>query len=150
MPQASQTFAQSFQGRVLGKALIANLILFAVFWALGAWWWWFAFWALPLLTWYQLVLRVRNIAEHGAVEFSDNPLRNVRTTYAGPVMRLFLAPYYVNYHLEHHLVMHMPCFNLPKLHALMIEKGHGDQMEVGRSYWDVLKLATSRPEAQAA
>lgn len=91
---------------------------------------------------------MRNIAEHGAVEFSENPLRNVRTTHAGPVMRLFLAPYYVNYHLEHHLVMHMPCFNLPKLHNLMVEKGFNDQMEVGRSYWDVLRLATSRPESQ--
>lgn len=148
VPQASQTFAQSFQGTVLGKALIANLVLFAILWAVGAWWWWFAFWALPLLTWYQLVLRVRNIAEHGAVEFSDNPLRNVRTTYAGPVLRLFLAPYYVNYHLEHHLVMHMPCFSLPKLHQLMIEKGYGDKMEVGRSYWDVLRTATSRPEPE--
>lgn len=150
VPQASQTFAQSFQGTVLGKALLANVILFAVFWIVGAWWWWFAFWALPLLTWYQLVLRVRNIAEHGAVEFSENPLRNVRTTYAGPVLRLFLAPYYVNYHLEHHLVMHMPCFNLPRLHNLMIERGFGGEMEVGRSYWDVLRTATSRPESQPA
>jgi fatty acid desaturase len=148
VPQASQTFAQSFQGRVLGKALIANLIIFSVMWAVGAWWWWFAFWALPLLTWYQLVLRVRNIAEHGAVEFSENALRNVRTTYAGPVLRLFLAPYYVNYHLEHHLVMHMPCFKLRKLHNLMIEKGFGGRMELGQSYWDVLKIATSRPESK--
>ncbi len=77
-------------------------------------------------------------------------MRNVRTTYAGPLLRLFLAPYYVNYHLEHHLVMHMPCYNLPKLHNLMIEKGFGDQMQVGGSYWDVLRTATSRPEPSAA
>ncbi len=146
-PQASQTFAQSFQSTVLGKALFANAVLFTILWAVGAWWWWFAFWALPLLTWYQLVLRVRNIAEHGVVEFSDNPLRNVRTTYAGPLLRLFLAPYYVNYHLEHHLVMHMPCYNLPSLHKLMIEKGYESEMEVGASYWDVLKKATARPES---
>ncbi|MEM7269077.1 MAG: fatty acid desaturase family protein [Pseudomonadota bacterium] len=137
VPQASQTFAQSFQGTVLGRALLANVVVFGVMWMVGDWWWWFAFWALPLLTWYQLVLRIRNIAEHGAVEFSENALRNVRTTYAGPLMRLFLAPYYVNYHLEHHLVMHMPAHNLPKLHKLMLEKGHGREMEIGRTYWDV-------------
>ncbi len=114
-------------------------------WAFGAWWWWFAFWALPLLTWYQLVLRVRNIAEHGVVEFSENPLRNVRTTKAGPLMRLLLAPYWVNFHLEHHLVMHVPCRNLSKLHRLMLEKGHGPDMEIAQNYWDVLTRAASKP-----
>lgn len=141
----SQELAQAFAGPVLGCALIANAVIFAAMWAVGAWWWWFAFWMLPLLTWFQLVLRVRNIAEHGAVEFSDDPLRNVRTTHAGPLMRLLLAPYWVNYHLEHHLVMHLPCHNLPKLHALMLAKGHGAQMEIRASYWDVLRIAASRP-----
>ncbi len=140
----SQDLAQAFSGPVLGRALVANVLLFAAMWAAGAWWWWFAFWLLPLLTWFQLVLRVRNIAEHGAVEFSDDPLRNVRTTKAGWLLRLLLAPYWVNYHLEHHLVMHVPCRNLPRLHALMLEKGHGQRMEIGRSYWQVLRLASSR------
>lgn len=142
---SSQDLAQAFAGPVLGRALIANAVIFAVMWAVGDWWWWLAFWALPLLTWFQLVLRVRNIAEHGAVEKSDDPLRNVRTTLAGPIMRLTLAPYWVNYHLEHHLVMHIPCHSLPKVHALMLEKGHGARMQMGRNYWDVLKVAASRP-----
>lgn len=136
--------AQAFAGPVLGQAMLVNLVIFAVMWAVGAWWWWLAFWMLPLLTWYQLVLRVRNIAEHGVVEFSSDPRRNVRTTKAGPIMRLFLAPYYVNYHLEHHLIMHVPCRHLPRLHRLMLAKGHGDDMRIGRNYWDVLKLAASR------
>lgn len=142
---SSQDLSQAFAGSALLRALIVNLAIFAAMWTVGAWWWWFAFWALPLLTWFQLVLRVRNIAEHGAVEFSDNPLRNVRTTKAGFLTSLILAPYWVNYHLEHHLIMHVPCHNLPKLHALMLEKGHGGQMEIGRSYWDVLRTASARP-----
>ncbi len=141
---SSQDLAQAFAGPVLGRALIANLVIFALMWAFGAWWWWFAFWALPLLTWFQLVLRVRNIAEHGVVETCDDPLRNVRTTKAGPLMRLLLAPYYVNYHLEHHLVMHVPCHRLPKLHAMMIERGHGAKMQIGQSYWQVMRLAASK------
>ena len=140
----NQDLAQAFSGSVLGRAAIANITIFVVMWAFGAWWWWFLFWLLPLLTWFQLVLRVRNIAEHGVVEFSDDPLRNVRTTKAGLIMRLFLAPYWVNYHLEHHLIMHVPCRHLPKVHALMLEKGYGEQMRIGSSYWDVLKRATSR------
>ncbi|MEM7523373.1 MAG: fatty acid desaturase family protein [Pseudomonadota bacterium] len=143
----SQDLSQAFAGSSLAKSLFANAALFAILWAVGAWWWWLAFWAAPLLTWFQLVLRVRNIAEHGAVEFSDDPFRNVRTTRAGPLMSLILAPYWVNYHLEHHMVMHVPCRSLPKMHALLIEKGHGPRMEIGRSYWDVLRIASSRPAA---
>jgi fatty acid desaturase len=141
---SSQDLAQAFSGPVLGRAIVANGVVFALMWAVGAWWWWFAFWALPLLTWFQLVLRVRNIAEHGVVAFSDDPLRNVRTTHAGPLMRLFLAPYYVNYHLEHHLIMHVPCRHLPRMHRLMLDKGYGETMQIGRNYWDVMKLAASR------
>lgn len=141
---SSQDLAQAFAGSVLGRALIANVVIFASMWTFGAWWWWLAFWALPLLTWFQLVLRVRNIAEHGVVEKCDDPLRNVRTTKAGPLMRLILAPYYVNYHLEHHLVMHVPCHRLPKLHAMMLERGHGARMQIGQSYWQVMRLAASK------
>lgn len=141
---SSQDLAQAFSGPVIGRAIIANAVIFTVMWVFGSWWWWFAFWALPLLTWFQLVLRVRNIAEHGVVEKTDDPLRNVRTTKAGPLMRLILAPYYVNYHLEHHLVMHVPCYRLPKLHALMLERGHGGRMQIGQSYWHVMRLAASK------
>ncbi|MEM7301044.1 MAG: fatty acid desaturase family protein [Pseudomonadota bacterium] len=136
--------SQSFADPGLGKSLIINAILFASLALVGYWWLYPALWLLPLLTWYQLVVRLRNIAEHGAVEFSDNPLKNVRTTLAGPLMRLFVAPYYVNYHLEHHLIMHVPCWQLPKLHRLMIERGYAPEMEIGQSYFDVLRLASSK------
>ncbi len=142
---AYEQLSQNFSGPNFTKALALNLGFLVFLAALGVWWLYPLFWIVPLLTWYQLVLRVRNIAEHGAVEFSDNPLRNVRTTRAGPLTAFFLAPYWVNYHLEHHLVMHVPCWNLPKLHALMLDKGYGDRMEIGASYWDVLKTASSKP-----
>ena len=130
--------AQTFKAEDLRPSLAVNAVLFAAMWAAGAWWWWLAFWLLPLLTWFQFVVRLRNIAEHGATEFGDDPLRNVRTTRAGPLMRLLVAPYWVNYHLEHHLVMHVPCWNLPRLHRLMVQKGHEAEMEIAPSYWHVL------------
>lgn len=136
---AATRSAQSFKGQGLAAPLAANAVIFAAMWAAGAWWWWFAFWLLPLLTWFQFVLRLRNIAEHGATEFSDNPLRNVRTTLAGPIARLFVAPYWVNYHLEHHLVMHVPCYRLPGLHRLLLAKGLGEQMRIARGYGQVLR-----------
>lgn len=137
--------AQAFKGGGMAAPLLANGVIFAVLWSVGDWWWFPVFWLLPLLTWFQLVLRIRNIAEHGATEFTDNPLRNVRTTRAGPVLGLLLAPYWVNYHLEHHLVMHVPCFRLKKMHAMMLAKGHGGDMRVARNYGAVLaKVGWSR------
>lgn len=137
--EAATRSAQSFKGQGLAMPLLANAVIFATMWAVGAWWWWFAFWLLPLVTWFQFVLRLRNIAEHGAVEFSQDPFRNVRTTLAGPFARAFVAPYWVNYHLEHHMVMHVPCFRLPAMHRLMLAKGLGARMRVSDGYGAVLR-----------
>ena len=93
---------------------------------------------LPYLTWFQFVLRVRNIAEHGATEQSEDPLRNVRTTLAGPVARLLVAPYWVNYHLEHHMVMHVPCCRLKEMHRRLLDKGLANRMRIAPSYWHAL------------
>lgn len=123
--------------------VIVNALLWAAMSAIGLWWLWPALWLLPLLTWYQLVSRIRNIAEHAVVPDNDDPLRNTRTTYANPLARLLLAPYWVNYHLEHHLLLSLPCWKLPAAHRLLLAKGLRGQMEVQAGYLDVLKLAAS-------
>ena len=43
-------------------------------------------------------------------------LRNTRTTLARWWERLLIAPNRVNYHLEHHLLMTVPHYNLPRMH----------------------------------
>ena len=134
---------QSFKGNSISEPIVANLVLFVMMWVAGAWWWWFAFWLLPLVTWFQLVVRIRSMAEHAATDFSDNELQNVRTTYANPLIRIFLAPYWVNYHLEHHLIMHVPCWRLKKVHSLLLEKGYADKMNVSKNYVQVFKQITT-------
>ncbi len=81
------------------------------------WWAYPLLWLLPFLTWQMVITRIRNIAEHAVVPDSNDPLRNTRTTRANFLERLFIAPYYVNYHLEHHLLYYVPCYNLPRVHA---------------------------------
>ena len=135
---------QSFKGNSISEPLVSNAILFLIMWVAGEWWWWFAFWLLPLVTWFQLVVRVRSMAEHAATDFSDNELQNVRTTYATPLIRIFLAPYWVNYHLEHHLIMHVPCWRLKKVHAILLEKGFANKMKVSQNYFDVFKQITAK------
>jgi fatty acid desaturase len=77
-------------------------------------------------------------------------MRHARTTITSWWERLLIAPYWVNYHCEHHMFMHLPCYRLPRAHKLLAKKGITDQMEVKRGYWGVLKEASSRPAAPAA
>ncbi len=81
---------------------------------------------------------------------NDDPMRNTRTTHANWLERAFIAPYFVNYHLEHHLLMAVPCYNLPKAHALMLAKGYGPRMELEPGYLSVLTRAASRSDASIA
>ncbi|RKQ71310.1 fatty acid desaturase [Litorimonas taeanensis] len=115
-----------------------NLGLLTLFTLAGHWWIYFALWLAPLMTWFMAVLRLRNIAEHALTEENGNPLRHARTTQANLLARIFLAPYWVNYHVEHHAYMFVPCFNLPKLHKALIYEGHESHMMKAPSYSQVL------------
>jgi fatty acid desaturase len=74
----------------------------------------------------------------------SDPLRNTRTTRARWWERLLIAPNRVNYHLEHHLVMAVPHYHLPRMHRLLRERGVLDAACVSSSYLAVLRLASSR------
>ena len=141
--------AKNFWKR-LGKPFVANFILLGILTALGKPHYYLMFWILPLLTWQQVITRLRNIAEHAMVPDNDDVMRNARTTYARWWERALLAPYWVNYHVDHHMLIYVPCYNLPRLHALLLAKGYGPKMEIQTSYADVLKLATSKPMPVAA
>jgi fatty acid desaturase len=137
----------------MGRQIIVNLVLLGILTAFGKPHYYLMFWLLPMMTWQMAVTRLRNIAEHAMVPDNDDVFRNARTTHASFIARIFLAPYWVNYHVDHHLLMYVPCFNLPKLHALLLAKGYGPKMEQQSSYRDVLRLATSKaapPQALAA
>ncbi len=127
--------------RNLVRPLIANLVLLSALGAAGKPHYYLMFWLLPMMTWRMWVTRLRNIAEHAVVRDNDDPLLHARTTLANPVERLLIAPYWVNYHLEHHLYMWVPCYNLPRAHALLRAKGLEPRMEVRRGYVQVVKLA---------
>ncbi|MEQ1754960.1 MAG: fatty acid desaturase family protein [Micropepsaceae bacterium] len=135
----------------LGGPIAVNLALFAVLAALGYWWLFFALWVAPFFIWFPMITRIRNIAEHAVVPDNNDDFRNARTTKANLLWRACVAPYWVNYHVEHHLLMFIPCYNLPAFHKLLLRKGFGPRMEIQPDYITVLKLATSRiPGAKPA
>lgn len=128
-----------FAGK-LGRPLFANAILLAVLSVAGYWWLYPLLWVLPMLTWYQAVTRIRNIAEHAVLPHAD-PWRIARTTRAGTIARAFLAPYHVNYHAEHHLMLYVPCYRLPMLHRLLVDKGIAERLEVQPGYVATMRMA---------
>jgi len=126
-----------------GPNALINLAFFAGFAVTGHWYLYLLLWVLPSLTWYQMITRIRNIGEHGAVPDNDDRLRNTRTIHANWLARVFLAPYYVNYHLEHHLQVSCPCYTLKRMHKVLINKGYASQMELKPGYLSMMRHATS-------
>ena len=124
--------------------LLSNGLGLAIFAVTGLWWAWWLLWLLPMATWLPLVTRLRNISEHALVAKNEpDPLRHARTTRANWLERLFVAPYWVNYHGEHHMFTQIACWNLPHAHRLLQRSGATLRMEVQNGYRDVLKMASA-------
>ena len=124
----------------MGPMLISNGVIFAVLYALGIGWVYSA-WVVAYLTTFSLFIRIRSIAEHACLEESADMFKNTRTTYTNLLTRLTVAPCNVNYHQEHHLLPAVPYYNLPKMHARLLEK---NAVTPAKGYWDVLRLAAGK------
>lgn len=130
--------------------LLTNLLLLIGLTLAGAWWVFFILWLLPLATWNQLVTRLRNIAEHAVIPDDNDPLRHARTVRTNILDRAIIAPYWVNYHCEHHMFMHVPCYNLPQAHKYLEQNGHTAKMEIQTGYWRILDRASSKVDGATA
>lgn len=126
----------------IGRPVLCNAALCSALAMTGHWWLYPVLWLLPLLTWFQLVSRVRNIAEHAMVADAD-PWRVARTTHAGLLARAFLAPYWVNYHAEHHALLYVPCYRLKAMQRALRTNGLIERIEVAPNYRTVMRMATS-------
>ena len=131
----------AFQKSSPVPTFLTNIVMFGVLAALGVWWVYPVLWLLPLMTVFMAVLRLRNISEHAVTSTDGNVLTEARTTKTNWLTRAIVAPYWVNYHVEHHAYMFVPCWQLPKLHRAMAR--HHDSMEIRGGYRDVLRLAAT-------
>jgi fatty acid desaturase len=131
--------------RVVAPVLITNGILLGILTLFGVPEL-YLLWVVAWFTTNRLVTRLRSIAEHAMSDDMADPLRNTRTTMASWWERFLLAPNRVNYHLEHHLLMTVPHHNLPRLHAILRERGVLARANVANGYWEVFSAAASRPE----
>lgn len=124
----------------LGKPILTNLILFLVLWSFASGWL-YLLWVVAYFTTFQFSLRVRSMAEHSMVEDTTDPYLNTRTTYANFFEQLLFAPYHVNFHAEHHMLMAVPSYHLPKMHRLLKSKGFYKKAVLEKNYWRIIQLA---------
>jgi fatty acid desaturase len=126
-----------FRGMLISNAALLAIVTAAGHPAL------YLLWVGAYLTTNTLVTRIRAIAEHSMVTDPDDELKNTRTTIVSWWERIFFAPIAVNYHLEHHLLMTVPHYNLRRMHALLKQRGVLDHALLARGYRAVLTGATS-------
>ena len=126
--------------RMVVGTIVTNLILFGILWALGHPML-YLLWAGAWLTTNKLVARIRSIAEHAVIPDPTDMMGQTRTVRAGWLERLLIAPNRVQYHLEHHLLMTVPHYNLPKFHEMLRERELLEDACVADSYAQVLRLA---------
>ncbi len=130
--------------RAVGRFLVVQAVLLALSLALYGWTP-YLLWLAGLATTFQLYLRIRNIAEHACTTTgSEDPFTHARTTHAGWLARATVAPYWVNYHAEHHLFMGVPCYRLPEVHAALGRAGRHGDMTIAPNYTAVLRQVTAR------
>jgi len=126
--------------RMVVGTVLTNIVLFGVLWAIGQpmlYLLWLGAW----LTTNKLTARIRSIAEHAVVPDPTDPIRQTRTVRAGWLERLFIAPNRVQYHLEHHLLMTVPHYNLPRFHEMLRERGLLADACIAEGYAGVLRRA---------
>jgi len=125
--------------KTVGRFLLMQAILLTL--SLTLWGWTpYLLWLAALATTFQLALRIRNIAEHACTATGPgDPFSHARTTLASVTERALVAPYYVNYHAEHHLFMGVPCYHLPKVHHLLMDRGYGPRMTLADGYAAVMR-----------
>jgi fatty acid desaturase len=105
------------------------------------WVFYFWYWVVPSLTVLPLIMRLRSIAEHFGLEYS-NELNSSRNVLCGPIEAFFISPFNVNLHLNHHLFPSVPFHKLKQLQKeLSRDRGFRVHAHTNSSY--LFSLRTS-------
>lgn len=118
---------------------LVHAVLFGLAWASGHAWLYAAF-VISYVTPFPLILRIRSMAEHACTEKSTDMFRNTRSTRAGLLARMTVAPHRVNYHIEHHVMASVPFRNLPLMHQMLRERG---AVAPAPGYLEVLRIVST-------
>lgn len=122
------------------QQLIVQLALFLILFAFGIGWT-YLLWVVAYMTVFMLIIRVRQIAEHGAVPnlFDPDSRMNTRTVDAPWWQRMIFAPCGVNFHMEHHFMASVPCYKLGELRQHLRNRHALEEVREFRGYGELLR-----------
>ncbi|MCH8498154.1 MAG: fatty acid desaturase family protein [Marinobacter sp.] len=120
-------------------ALLANAVLLGLL-TLAGYPLLYLAWVVAYVVPFPLFIRIRSMAEHAGMARTDDMFRNTRTTRAGWLARVTVAPLRVNFHQEHHALASVPWYRLPRLHRTLRERG---LVAPAPGYWSVLQQLSS-------
>lgn len=121
------------------RTAFVHLLLFGLAVSVGHAWLYGAF-VLSYITPFPLILRIRSMAEHACTENSADMFLNTRTTRAGLLARMTVAPHRVNYHIEHHVMASVPFWKLQRMHRMLRER---NALAPAPTYLDVLRKVSA-------
>lgn len=100
----------------------------------GGWLTYLVLWVVPSLTVLPALLRLRGISEHEG-DVGTDEVGVSRHVHAGPAEALVISPFHINHHVAHHLFPSVPWYNLPALHARLLEEpAYRDRLVTAPSY----------------
>jgi len=105
------------------------------------WWVYPVLWLAPLASLTALTHLIRSFVEHAIID-SEEPVHSNRliTIKSTRLERALVAPYFMNFHAEHHLLPSVPAPRLPRLRKRLAERGDTPPVLVRRSYGYALRL----------
>jgi len=120
--------------------VLAQVVLFAGFTLASDWWVYPALWLVPLVTVTVLGHLIRSFAEHAISDDEVPEHGNRLITIPAPFVERFMwAPYWMNYHAEHHLVPSVPAPRLKELHKRLATREDVPPVLIRRSYSQALR-----------
>jgi fatty acid desaturase len=104
---------------------IAQLMLFGICTLVFAWWVYPLLWVAPLVTLTTVFHLLRSFSEHAITTAErDEHTNRLVTTTSNRIERFLVAPYWMNFHSEHHLFPWVPAQYLPEVRRRL--EGHDD------------------------
>jgi fatty acid desaturase len=127
------------------RILAAQVVLLAVFTAVGRPELYLVLWLLPWMTSWRVINRLRAIAEHGGMQRSPDRRQTTHHVRQSWLARFWMVPFNTGWHLAHHVDMGVPWRNLPKLHAELVAAGWVTPDLEHPSYRALRRSLSSRP-----
>lgn len=106
------------------KMLLMQVMVLVALTALGYPLLYLFMWALPYLTVWRVINRLRSIAEHGGLRGDSDRRITTHSVRQSLIARFFLVPFNIGWHLAHHVDAGVPFRHLPAYHRHLHEAGY--------------------------